>query len=234
MEPKDRIILALDERNEDDARRVLDQVAGHISKVKIGKRLLAATSVPWAVSLASEYGLLLMLDNKEKDIPDTLGDTAEQYAEHNLWGCTVMADAVDDGIARMTNFLGEKGVIAVTVLTSMSEEQCRRIYGGSVGETVKKLAREAVSGGCTHIVCAPMEAKMLRDDPDLASLTMTTPNIRYKDSDFGSQDRNRSMTPAEAVRFADHLVIGSVIRRPKRGTPAEAAQRIIDEIAAVS
>ncbi|MFH1632067.1 MAG: orotidine 5'-phosphate decarboxylase / HUMPS family protein [bacterium] len=238
MEPRDFVIFALDVSSVDEGRRILEVVQPYIGAVKIGKRLLARTSIPDAVVLARDYELPLMLDNKEFDIPDTLRDVAEQYADFDLFGFTASAAAGDDAIKRMVEATSPKQVIVVTVLTSMTEEQCMRIYNRGVQQQVKKLSHEARLGGATSVVCAPVEVPMLFDDPELAHMNPVTPGIRPLWAATRSQNPDRVMTPAKAVLAAHKkgkMVIGSPIRKPppEIGSPVEACKRILDDIASV-
>jgi orotidine-5'-phosphate decarboxylase len=80
--------------------------------------------------------------------------------------------------------------------------------------------------GLRGVVCSPREIAPLRAKFG-DSLTIVTPGVRPAGS--ASDDQQRVMTPAEAIRAgADHLVIGRPITAAK--SPREAALRLADEI----
>ncbi len=101
--------------------------------------------------------------------------------------------------------------LAVTVLTSLGEEDVLRIYGCSVEAAVLKFARDAATANMSGIVCSPKELEMLAQYPELKGLLRVTPGIRPAWHQKGD-DQKRVMTPAEAIKAgADFLVIGRPI-----------------------
>lgn len=117
-------------------------------------------------------------------------------------------------------------VIAVTVLTSMSEEMLastgvKRGPESQVG-LLAALARDA---GVQGVVCSPLEAAAMRSllGPEMV---VVTPGVRPGGTE--AQDQSRVATPSAALQAgASHLVIG----RPITGAeePALALERIIEE-----
>jgi orotidine-5'-phosphate decarboxylase len=96
---------------------------------------------------------------------------------------------------------------------------------------VHNFIRDADEAGCDAIVCAPTEASGVRlnlDDPD--AVTLICPGVRPKWA--ATNDQKRITTPLEAVQNdADYLVIGRPITQPPEDLePAEAAQRIVEEL----
>ena len=101
---------------------------------------------------------------------------------------------------------------AVTVLTSMDQEQLRDI-GIAVAprEQVSRLAALAAECGIRGVVCSAQEAGMLRDQRG-EDFLLVTPGIRPRGADAG--DQSRIVTPEQAVAFgANYLVIGRPITR---------------------
>ena len=103
-------------------------------------------------------------------------------------------------------------LIAVTVLTSLSEQDLRDIGVASPAEEqVLRLTALARDAGLDGVVCSAREAVQLR----LAcgkDFMLVTPGIRPAGS--GNDDQKRVMTPAEAIRSgSDYLVIGRPVTR---------------------
>jgi orotidine-5'-phosphate decarboxylase len=122
---------------------------------------------------------------------------------------------------------GKSKVLAVTILTSLSETDMAPLgVGGSVADQVKRLADLAQASGIDGLVCSPHEVAMLRTHlgPDMA---LVVPGIRPKGS--AADDQARTLTPAEALKVgADHLVIGRPITAS--ADPAAAARAILDSL----
>lgn len=125
-------------------------------------------------------------------------------------------------------------VLAVTVLTSLEENNAHLIFGAPTKAKVLQFARDAKIAGCDGIVCSPQELEFLDNHSELSGLFRVVPGIRPKWSVVG--DQKRIMTPADAIKAgADYLVIGRPITDPPKevGTPVDAVKRIIEEIESV-
>ncbi len=101
-------------------------------------------------------------------------------------------------------------LIAVTVLTSMGEDELRAIgVEASAHQQVMLLAALAHDSGMDGVVCSAREAPLLRSSLDRDFL-LVTPGIRPAGSAAG--DQTRILTPAQAMRAgSDYLVIGRPI-----------------------
>jgi orotidine-5'-phosphate decarboxylase len=118
-------------------------------------------------------------------------------------------------------------LLAVTILTSSTEETLRRVgIEHPVQNMVVRLARLAQDSGMDGVVASPLEIDLIRAacGPDFL---IVTPGVRP--SFASADDQKRIMTPCEAVQAgADYLVIGRPIA--KAADPAVAAELIADEI----
>lgn len=106
--------------------------------------------------------------------------------------------------------LPDTKVTAVTVLTSLSEEDLASIgLLGPALDAARRLAVLAVSAGASAIVCSPREVAAIRAEvPD--HITLITPGVRPAGSAIG--DQARVATPEQALADgADLLVIGRPI-----------------------
>jgi orotidine-5'-phosphate decarboxylase len=102
-------------------------------------------------------------------------------------------------------------VIAVTVLTSFSEDAYRAITGTSrtMEAQVLHLARETKAAGLDGVVASPREIRAIRRECGLGFL-IVTPGVRPAEAALN--DQQRVTTPAEAIHAgADYLVIGRPI-----------------------
>ena len=173
----------------------------------------------------------IMADPKLYDIPNTMKNRALPYVLAGARMLTVHASATIDGmrevvaVSRSTNL--QTFVLAVTVLTSMSEEDAHLMFGNPSKAEVLQLARNAKLADVDGIVCSPLELAILKKRPELAGLIYVVPGIRpawHQKAD----DQKRTMTPGEARKAgADYFVIGRPIL--EHAAPVAAANLTLEE-----
>jgi len=246
MEAKDRIIVALDVDSIAKAKGLVKQLTPYVGPFKIGlefiNTILASVIVPEKdedaeVNLREIRELFQQLegkifwDGKFDDIPNTVGGASASVAKMDVEMFNVHASA---GIEAMMTAVANKGrslVLAVTILTSLDENNAPLIFGGPTKAKVLQLARDAKLAGCDGIICSPQELEMLAKQRELRFLIKVTPGVRPLWAAVG--DQKRVMTPSEAIKAgASCLVIGRPITQPppEIGGPIEAAKRIAEEI----
>lgn len=231
---RDRIIVALD-TDEAGALVLADALQGTVRWLKVGMTLFYQCG-PSIVSELRERGFDIFLDLKLHDIPHQVRGAAEAVSGlgvqmltvHASGGAHMIAAAVEGAEAgARAAALPAPAVIAVTVLTSMSDEVLESVgVDRAAAEQVPLLGHVARSANASGVVCSPQEAAAMRGLLGADALVVT-PGVRPTWADAG--DQSRISTPADALSSgASHLVIG----RPVTGAadPAAAAQRIIDEI----
>jgi len=118
-------------------------------------------------------------------------------------------------------------VLAVTVLTSMDENDIRSIgMQGTAQDSVVRLANLALASGCPGVVASAREASALRSKLGYA-FAVVTPGVRSLGGNVG--DQVRVVTPAEAIAAgASHLVVGRPIT--EAADPAAEANAILKQI----
>lgn len=238
MEVKDRIIVALDVDSLDKAKSLVESLAPYVGCFKVGLELLMSVGsskvVGWFMDNGFGGGQKIFLDGKFNDIPNTVGGAAKAVARLNVKMFNVHASAGIEAMMAAVSYKGQSLVLAVTVLTSFEENNAHLIFGGPSKAKVLQLARDAKIAGCDGIICSPQELELLGRQRELDGLLKITPGVRPEWAVVGNQ--KRVMTPAEAIKAgATALVIGRPITKPPAeiGTPADAAKKIAEEIAAV-
>ncbi|MCG9756571.1 orotidine-5'-phosphate decarboxylase [Shewanella insulae] len=210
------IIVALDYDNKSEALQLIDQLDPSMCRLKIGKEMFTLFG-PELVKEIHSRDFDLFLDLKFHDIPNTVAKAVAAAAELGVWMTNVHASG---GLAMMQAAreallpYGDKAplLIAVTVLTSMSDEELA-LLGINVpaAEHVKRLASLTKQAGLNGIVCSAQEASMLKAEFG-ADFKLVTPGIRPAGSDKG--DQHRVMTPTQALAAgSDYLVIGRPITK---------------------
>ena len=117
-------------------------------------------------------------------------------------------------------------LLAVTVLTSLSEENLNEIGLKDLSKQVLTLAELSNECELNGVVCASTDVKAIKNKIGKDFIAVT-PGIRPNDSNVN--DQTRISTPLEAIKNgSDYLVIGRPIT--KSNDPRSALESIIQEI----
>ena len=226
MDPRERLIVALDVPSLDGAQAMVALLGNAVSFYKIGYQLAFAGGLDYARKLG-QSGKRVFLDLKLHDIGNTVAAGVKNVAGLGASFLTVHADpqVMAAAVAAREQNLR---ILAVTVLTSLNDGDLKEA-GFAIGtaELAARRAAQARDIGVDGLVCSPEEVANLRRIVG-AGLTLVTPGIRAAGS--GAGDQKRVATPAVAIAAgADYLVVGRpIIAAPD---PKSAAQAIIAEIA---
>jgi orotidine-5'-phosphate decarboxylase len=229
MEPRERLIVALDQSTRGDILQMADRLHGFVGMYKIGLQAFVATG-PSIVRELLARGERIFLDLKLHDIPNTVTHAVDEAAALGASLLTIHAAGGPAMMRAASGAAGEEGklsLLAVTVLTSLGDEDLSQLgVGGSLEEQVVRLGRLAHDCGIDGVVASPREIRLLRETLGQDFL-IVTPGIRAAGEDAG--DQRRTMSAAEAVAAgADYIVVGRPITEAAQ--PREAAMRIVDSI----
>ncbi|MCR4274679.1 MAG: orotidine-5'-phosphate decarboxylase [Candidatus Campbellbacteria bacterium] len=169
------------------------------------------------------------VDAKLHDIPNTVRLRAQAFADA---GADIITVHASGGIEMMMAALqsGIPEIFAITVLTSLSEEETHLLHGQPSKAAVLYLARMAKLAGMQGVVCSPKEVGILSKRPELKGLTLVTPGVRSVGKDAG--DQQRVDTPLAALNAgASYLVVGRQLT--KAPDPVAALAQLEEEIAEV-
>jgi len=233
-DPRDRLIVALDVSSAAAARKIVAAVGDSASTYKVGMQLYTAEG-PQIVRDLVGSRRQVFLDLKYHDIPNTVAAAVKDAAALGVSMLTVHAA----GGSKMLRAAAEAAravnpsaiVLAVTVLTSMDEDELHSVgVPAGMEEQVLRLASLALTSGCQGIVSSAREAPALRRKLG-TEFALVTPGVRPAGGDV--QDQARVVTPAEAIAAgASHIVVGRPIT--SAADPASAAASILDQLAAAS
>ena len=212
QEPK--VIVALDYANEVDALAFVERVSPELCRLKVGKEMFTLFGPAFVRTLVSK-GFDVFLDLKFHDIPNTVAKAVAASAELGVWMVNVHASG---GLRMMTAAkealqpYGERAphLIAVTVLTSMEQDELARVgVSGPLQDHVLRLAALTQEAGLDGVVCSAQEASLLKSRLG-QDFKLITPGIRPAGAELG--DQRRVLTPVEAcAQGSDYLVIGRPI-----------------------
>jgi len=210
------IVVALDFDKQQDAFELVDRLDPALCRLKIGKEMFTHFG-PSLVNTIQGKGFDVFLDLKFHDIPNTVAKAVKAAADLGVWMVNVHASGGTRMMEAAKAILEPYGkdaplLIAVTVLTSMSEEDLIDLgITKSPQEQVNFLAGLAHKAGLDGVVCSAQEAQMLKANYGEA-FNLVTPGIRTTDASV--DDQKRIMTPERAVQAgADYLVIGRAITK---------------------
>jgi orotidine-5'-phosphate decarboxylase len=234
----DKLIFALDASDYDEALSWIDLLSGHVGMFKVGKELFTACG-PKIIEAIKSRQQKVFLDLKFHDIPNTVARAAcaavrlhvDMFNVHAAGGSTMIRETAEAVEAAAVEACVTKPVmLAVTVLTSLNDEDLRQIgFQKNAGELVLHLAGLAQAAGAAGVVASPQEIDVLRRHLP-ADFVIVTPGIRASAASSGD-DQKRTLSAFEAVKAgADYIVVGRPIRAAAR--PLEVCRRIVDEIAA--
>lgn len=225
----ERIIIPLDVPKLSTAKGVIDTLAGKVGAFKIGRQAIDGGYGHAIADHLAERGLLIFWDSKMADIPNTTGaatKSAKDRLPSGLWAINVHASSGHDSIAKMVEEADGSRVWAVTLLTSITLEQCEELFGASPEVIVLRWAGIALRQGVHGIICSPKEIEILREEYG-SDFDLVTPGVRPAGS--AEDDQVRTATPGSAAaKGADRFVIGRPITAAP--DPAAAARAIAEEI----
>lgn len=228
MNPKDRLIVALDVDSKERAERLVAELGPHVGMFKVGMELFTAEGPDVVRSIVAGGGRVF-LDLKLHDIPNTVAKAAAAAAQLGAFFVTLHISGGRAMLEAAASALPAEGtqLLGVTVLTSHTDETFKETGArGTIAEAVGRLVILARESGIDGVVCSPHEVKLIRETAG-DDLLIVTPGIRPKGSAKG--DQARVTTPLEARRLGcDYIVVG----RPITGasSPKDAAQAIVEEI----
>lgn len=232
---KDRLIVALDYSSDEPVKQLVTSLDDSVSYYKVGMELYYSVGES-IIHYLKEQQKNVFLDLKLYDIPNTVAKGlsaltrlgANMMNVHASGGSLMMQKAVEavaDEAARLS--IARPQVIAVTILTSMNQEQWGQMgHTCEISDQVVRLALLAKESGMDGVVASPQEASAIRsvcgDD-----FLIVTPGVRPVGA--AVNDQSRIATPSSALRQGStHLVVGRPITAAPDGQAA--AQAILEEM----
>lgn len=231
---KEYIIFALDVESIRDAREFVKVLSNHVAMFKVGLELFVRSGPEIVKMIREQSGAGVFLDLKLHDIPATVERTMRVIADLGVTLTTIHCGESGQMLKEAVSASsGKVGVLGVTVLTSVSENDIlnsgfKDKYVQDMQKLVMKRAGMAQNAGCTGVVCSGMEVAEIKKRFGKRFLAVT-PGIRPLWECDKKDDQKRVVTPSMAVENgADFLVIGRPIR--DAANPADAAIKIAEEI----
>ena len=202
-----KIILALDTTNLNQAINITNQVKNKIFTVKLGLEFFNAHGKE-GIKKFNEIGVTnLMLDLKLKDIPQTVYKSIKALDDINFGFLTVHGQGGRQMVIEAKKAAKEikckPKILMVTILTALNDKDLKDMGNNNTVdqqvESLAKLAKELKTG----VVCSGQEAKTVRkilgDD-----LLVFTPGIRMNNN---KDDQKRTCTPEDSIKNGSNKII---------------------------
>jgi orotidine-5'-phosphate decarboxylase len=233
---KDYLVFPLDVASVAEARRYVELLAEDVGMFKVGLELFIRSG-PEIIKFIQSAGTAgVFLDLKLHDIPETVSRAMQSIADMGVAYTTVHCGETRRMLeAAVSGSRGRVGVLAVTVLTSVTGEDIQAAgFRSDLHSDIAKLALQraemAKTAGCAGVVCSGLEAAVMKARFG-RDFVVVTPGIRPLAAGAVQDDQQRITTPGQAIQNgSDYLVIGRPIR--DAADPRSAAGRIAAEIAA--
>ena len=224
MRNSSQVILALDFSDMASTVEMINLTKEHIGIYKLGLEFYLAHGKSGVIELQRRFtDIEVFLDLKLHDIPNTVAGACRSVADINPKFLTVHASGGSKMISAASSALPKVEITAVTILTSLDQEQMLAMgLSENIENLTLSLAKNAVNSGARAIVSSPQEVSLLRKHLG-EKVTLITPGVRPSGAE--RDDQERIMTPRQAIDAgADFVVIGRPIT--KASDPKQAAEAI--------
>lgn len=236
MKLAERLIVALDVSTAKEALKIVDSLDNTVSFYKVGMQLYNSEG-PEIVRQITGRGKKVFVDLKFHDIPNTAAQAGGVLTRlgvsifnlHAAGGTIMMKETLAKAQEEAAKLGVERPkIIAVTVLTSMNQQQFEQDLGYQVAirDKVRQWSLMAKEAGMDGVVASAEELPMIRESCG-EDFLVVTPGIRPAWA--ASNDQQRIVTPKDAIKMgASHIVVG----RPIYGgeNPQQAALKILAEM----
>ena len=224
-----RIILALDTTNLDEAINLTKKIKDKIFTIKLGLEFFNAHGKA-GIKKFNQIGVKnLMLDIKLKDIPETVYKAIKALNDIEFGFLTIHGqggkELIESAKKAASEINSKPKLMMVTILTSLSDDDLKDMGNqNTVIEQVEKLAKVAKQKD-VGVVCSGNEAKIVRKiiGPDLL---IFTPGIRMQEDT--KNDQKRVCTPLESIKNgANKIIMG---RSLIKGNIEENLKKVSDSL----
>lgn len=193
---------------------------GFRSYIRDGKEFLEAIK-------AINPSFKIFLDLKLYDIPNTMADASEEIAKLNVDMFNIHASSGKEAMQTVMHRLNKLGkrplVLAVTALTSFSNESFQEVYNQDLEIMATKFAKDAYECDIDGVVCSVYESRQIKAATSGNFITLT-PGIRPFGEDANDQKRVATISSAKdaSVNF---IVVGRPIYKAEN--PAQKVDEIL-------
>ena len=235
-EIKEKIVLALDVDDVEQAKKTINELKDYVGTFKVGLQLFTGNGLE-IFKFMQEQNIKFFFDVKLHDIPNTVAKASENIIRNgasffnvHAGGGEEMMRKSQEAARKTAKEIGRENptILGVTLLTSISEEclknELKILY--KPDEYAINLAILAKKAGLDGVVASVWEAKKIKQACG-KDFKVLCPGIRPEWSN--KDDQKRLATPSVAIKEgADYLVIGRAVTSAE--DKIKAIQMIYEEI----
>ncbi len=205
-----RIILALDTSNIEEAINLIKKIKNKVFTIKLGLEFFNAHGKEGVKKINSLGIKNLMLDLKLKDIPETVYKAIKVLDDLEFGFLTIHGQGgramIEKAKKAAEEIKSKPKIMMVTILTALSDLDLKATgNNNTVVSQVEKLSELAKKMNI-GIVCSGHEAKLVRKIIG-PKLLIFTPGIRLMNEN--KNDQQRVCTPKESIENgADKIIMG--------------------------
>ena len=223
-----QLCVALDLPTAKENLELVEELKGLDIWLKVGLRTYIRDGEPFLKALKEiNPTCKIFLDLKLYDIPNTMADAAESIMNLGVDMFNIHASAgkraMQEVMRRLSTYDNRPLVLAVTALTSFSEEEFSAVYEKDIATKANQFAKDAKVCGVDGVVCSVFESKAIKAITSDDFITLT-PGIRPFGEDAGDQQRVATIDAAKE-ESVDFIVVGRPIYRAKK--PREVVEKIL-------
>ena len=227
IDPKQRLIFALDVENNTKAKQLVEHLGDSVGFYKIGLQLFMGDNYLELAQWLVAQGKQVFADLKFFDVPQTVKLAVRGLKTSGATFATVHGN--DKMLEAAVAESGNMGILAVTALTSLDAGDIKDLgFKVDIAKIVLSRAKRAVALGCAGVISSGLEVKALRTENGSAFVVIT-PGIRPVAND---DDQKRTVNVKQAfANGADYIVVGRPIKDHHGfATPKQAATNIQQQI----
>ena len=226
-----QLCVALDLGTKEENLALVEKIKAYDVWLKVGLRSYIRDGKEFLKALKKiNPKFKIFLDLKLYDIPNTMADAAESITELGVDMFNVHASAgkraMKTVMERLSRYENRPLVLAVTALTSFSEEEFEAVYHDTIANAADRFAKDAYEAGLDGVVCSAFESRSIKEKTDERFVTLT-PGIRPFGEDAGDQKRVADVAFAKG-EGVDFIVVGRPIYQAK--DPASVVEKILKEL----
>jgi orotidine-5'-phosphate decarboxylase len=222
------LCIALDLPTQEENLALVEKIKNYDVWLKVGLRSYIRDGAEFINALkAINPNFKIFLDLKLYDIPNTMADAAESIMGLGIDMFNVHASAgkraMQEVMQRLEKYEKRPIVLAVTALTSFSEDEFVAVYEESISVKADQFARDAHESGLDGVVCSAYESASIKNTTSQEFMTLT-PGIRPFGEDSGDQKRVADVAFAKEAHV-DFIVVGRPIYQAQ--DPAQIVENIL-------
>jgi orotidine-5'-phosphate decarboxylase len=225
------LCVALDLSTKEENLDLVNKIKEHNVWLKVGLRTYIRDGEEFLTAIKKiNPDFKIFLDLKLYDIPNTMADAAESIMGLGVDMFNVHASAgkraMSTVMERLSTYESRPIVLAVTALTSFSEDEFTAVYENGISSKADQFAKDAMESGLDGVVCSAFESESIKKITSKEFMTLT-PGIRPFGEDAGDQKRVADVKFAKEA-LVDFIVVGRPIYQAQN--PSEVVRKILAQI----